>query len=91
LKVRILGQLEKRPVGYEYQLFDRYDTKLGSSAMARTTGFTCCAISNLLLDGTINQYGIIAPEQIAFIPGTFTRIMNTLEHHGIQVKMNQLY
>lgn len=91
MKVRILGHEEKTPVGYEYNLFDRFDQKSGISAMARATGYHCCALVNLFFEGSITQHGIVAPEQLGSVAGIFTKVTNYLENRGVNIKLNQLY
>jgi lysine 6-dehydrogenase len=91
LKVRILGSQEKKPVGYEYTLFDYFDQKSGISAYARATSFHCCAIAGIFFDEHIMQHGIIPPEQLGSMPGIFTKVTNYMDSHDIKIKLNQLY
>jgi hypothetical protein len=36
---------------HQYDLFDRYDQQTKTSSMERTTGYTCTAAANMVLDG----------------------------------------
>ena len=49
---------------YEYNLYDEYDKKTKTSSMARTTGYTCTAVANLILEKKFNHKGIIPPEYL---------------------------
>ena len=49
---------------YTIDLFDEYDTSLNLSSMSRTTGFTCTACANLLIEKKFNKKGIIPLEII---------------------------
>ena len=44
---------------YTIDLFDEYDTNLNLSSMSRTTGYTCTACANMLLDKFFNEKGIV--------------------------------
>lgn len=45
-----------------YDLVDYYDQKSDTTSMARTTGYTCTSVANLLLEGKYDKKGIIPPE-----------------------------
>ncbi len=62
MRIIIKGIEEGKEVSYQYNLLDRYieDT----ISMARTTGFTCTAVANLVINGKYNRVGISPPEYI---------------------------
>ncbi|MBI9066781.1 MAG: saccharopine dehydrogenase NADP-binding domain-containing protein [Salinivirgaceae bacterium] len=91
LKAKVLGYAGKEPVGYEYVLFDKYDSKTGIHSMSRTTGYTCTAVAGLILDGDFNKTGIITPEELAATDGLFPKIINYLEDRGVDVNVSRLY
>ncbi len=68
---------------YVYRLFDQYDHVTQFSAMSRTTGYTCSAISRLVLNGFFTQKGIISPELIGMQAECFTQIINDLQNRGL--------
>jgi lysine 6-dehydrogenase len=45
----------------EYSLFEKFDEKTKTSSMARTTGYTCTSVVNLILNGDYNAKGISPP------------------------------
>lgn len=65
-----------------FTVFDQFDGL--DSSMARTTGFTCNAIANLILDGTLNHLGIVAPEQI---PECFMDVCGYLEERKVSIEL----
>ncbi|MFL2941453.1 MAG: saccharopine dehydrogenase C-terminal domain-containing protein [Candidatus Poseidoniales archaeon] len=69
-----------------YTVYD--DKKDGWSSMSRTTGLTACAISHLLIDGKIDQSGIICPEIIGQNDGNFEFVIQYLKERGIEIKTN---
>lgn len=91
LHSKVLGKSKKKSVGYKYTLLDHYDKKAGLHSMSRTTGYTCTAVTELILEGLFNIPGIIAPEEIAATDSLFTRIINYLEQRGVELKISQLY
>ena len=51
--------------------------------MARTTGFTCTAVANLVLNGKYHRIGISPPE---YLGEHFKFIRNYLEERGVKYK-----
>ena len=56
--------------------------------MSRTTGLTACAISHLLIDGKIEQNGIICPEVIGQNDDNFEFVKKYLKERDIEIKNN---
>lgn len=91
LQAKVLGKEENENVGYQYTLYDAYDKKSGLHSMSRTTGYTCTAMAEIMLEGAYHIPGVIAPEEIAAADGLFTRIINYLEKRGVEITINRLY
>lgn len=89
MRVIIKGNEKGENVVYTYDLFDRYDKNTGFSSMSRTTGFTCAAIANLILDKKFYQKGIYPPELIANDKATFYYVMNYLQERNIYFKVKK--
>lgn len=66
-----------------YDLIDYYDTETNTTSMARTTGYTCTAAANLLLDGKYDKKGIISPEILGQNDTVFEYILNYLKERGV--------
>jgi lysine 6-dehydrogenase len=66
---------------YTYNLFDIM--KDGVLSMARTTGYTCCAAVNLILDGKFVKHGIHPPEYLGEDEQHFKFIMNYLKERDV--------
>lgn len=56
--------------------------------MARTTGFTCTAAVNLVLEGKYDRKGISPPEFLGENEANFRFILNYLKERGVQYKVN---
>ena len=77
-------------VRYEYRLFDRFDSATGTSSMARTTGYTCTAIANLLLNQDFHQAGVIPPEMLGESQPCFEKILAYLRERRVAVTVNRV-
>lgn len=72
-----------------YNLLDRYDRETQTSSMARTTGYTCTAVANLVLSGEYTKKGISPPEFVGAEEKCFRRIMEYLEARNIEYKQSE--
>ena len=50
MNIKVSGKQNERPVTFNYDLFDKYDTVSQTSSMSRTTGYTCAASLHLLMN-----------------------------------------
>lgn len=89
LRAEIQGQEDNELAVYEYNLVDSHDQKSGIHSMSRTTGYTCTAVAELMLDDSICSKGILAPEVIAQQEGIFTQIVTYLEDRGVNIKIEK--
>ena len=62
MRIIMKGQEEGKKITYRYDLLDRYEDN--TISMARTTGFTCTAVANLVLDKKYTRTGISPPEYL---------------------------
>ena len=83
MRIRISGIKNKIPVEHVYNLLDRFDKDTGTISMARTTGYTCNAVANLLLENQVDRKGIIPPEYIGESRSNFDFILRYLEERGV--------
>lgn len=83
MRIRIAGEEDGNTRRYEYNLFDRTDRETGILSMARTTGYTCTAVVNLLLDGSFTRKGIIPPEYMGEAEADFLFILEYLKKRGV--------
>ena len=78
MRINIKGKENSKEVKYKYYLLDRYQDN--TISMARTTGFTCTAVANLVIDGQYNKFGISPPE---YLGEHFEFIKSYLEDRGV--------
>ncbi len=81
-----IGRGRKR---YVHRLIDYYDGVTGTSAMARTTGYTCTAIAELVASGGYARRGMSAPEDVGRAPGCCEWIRRHLAKRGIVIDVQE--
>jgi saccharopine dehydrogenase-like NADP-dependent oxidoreductase len=63
LRVEFLGEREGEETRLVFDLVDLYDRETGVSAMARTTGYTCAIVTQMVGSREIKEKGVLAPEK----------------------------
>lgn len=67
-----------------YNLLDRYDPVTSTSSMARTTGYTCTAAVNLLINKMFTKTGVFPPELIGSDETCFDFVLAYLSARGVK-------
>ena len=62
MRIKIIGDEAGKKVCYTYNLLEKYQDK--TISMARTTGFTCTSVANLILENKFTKVGISPPEYL---------------------------
>jgi lysine 6-dehydrogenase len=88
MRVRITGLEDKRSKTYEYSLLDRTDRASGTLSMARTTGYTCTAVAQLVSSGAYSRKGISPPEFVGEDEENFRFVMKYLEDRNVKYDLN---
>ncbi|MFC1482136.1 saccharopine dehydrogenase family protein [Candidatus Neomarinimicrobiota bacterium] len=89
MRLVISGVEDGIPGSYTYDLYDEYDPATGALSMARTTGYTCTAVTRLVLDGRYSQKGISPPEFVGRVDGCWESVERYLEDRGVHCKMQR--
>jgi lysine 6-dehydrogenase len=89
MRIRITGDENGKPKTYEYNLLDRTDLKSQTLSMARTTGYTCTAAVNLVINGVYHRKGISPPEYLGEQSSHFDFIVNYLKDRGVIYRIKQ--
>ncbi len=74
---------------FTYHLLDKYDRDSQTISMARTTGYACTSVANLVLDGTFNSVGVNAPEAVGAQPGNLGYIFQYLKERGVIYQLSE--
>lgn len=83
MRVIVKGKQNGKAKEYIYDLFDKFDKKTDTISMARTTGYTCTAVANLLLEKNYNEIGISPPEFIGAKKGCFEKVLMYLKNRNV--------
>ena len=83
MRIRIQGEENGKPKTYQYNLLDRTSRETDTLSMARTTGYTCTAAVNLVLDGKFFRKGICPPEYLGEEESNFQFLLDYLRTRNI--------
>ena len=86
MRVTVEGEEQGKRLRHVWDMYDEYDPKTGFSSMARTTGFTCAAAANLLLDGTFKDKGVHPPEHVGAVEACYTGMLAYLKQRGVHYR-----
>jgi len=89
MRLVISGIEDGKPAIYTYEMVDEYDPATGALSMARTTGYTCTAVTRLVLDGSYSQKGISPPEFVGRVDGCWESVEKYLKDRGIHCTMQR--
>ena len=85
-RVQVLGQVDGRARRAQIEMVDRYDDKLGFTAMARTTAFTGAIVARMIARGDLKAQGMRTPEQLIVGP-LFERLVAELAAAGVHFEV----
>jgi saccharopine dehydrogenase-like NADP-dependent oxidoreductase len=89
MRIRISGAENGRKKHYEYNLLDYTDGSTNTLSMARTTGYTCTATVNLVLEGKFSRPGVSPPEFVGEDESNFRFVMDYLRQRGVVYRFNE--
>ncbi len=90
MRIRIAGEEQGKAKHYEYNLLDRTDSATGTLSMARTTGYTCTAAVNLVLDGKFTRKGLNPPEYLGEDENDFVFILDYLKQRRVTYRVSDV-
>ena len=90
MRIIIEGKEDDKNVKYEYMLVDYYEKSTKTISMARTTGYTCTAVANLLSEGLYSKKGIIPPEYIGENEDNFNYILDYLKDRNVNYNLTKI-
>ena len=83
MKIIIRGTIDEKSQEVEYFLYDEYDSKSNTSSMSRTTGYTCTAAVNMVLEKLFSSKGVYPPELIGKNKDCFDYILRYLQDRQV--------
>lgn len=88
MRITVEGIEDGNKKTYTYNLLDRFDRQKNIISMARTTGYTCTAVANLILDKGFTTIGVSAPETVGAKEGSLGYILKYLEERDVIYRIN---
>jgi lysine 6-dehydrogenase len=88
MRIRVSGEENGKQKAYEYSVLDRTDKTTGTISMARTTGYTCTAAVNLVINNKFNRKGICPAEYLGDDEANFRFIFQYLKERGVIYKIS---
>jgi len=73
-----------------YDLYDEYDAATQTSSMSRTTGYTCTAALNMLIENLFTAKGVFPPELVGKDEACFNFILNYLKEKNIEYRKTKI-
>jgi saccharopine dehydrogenase-like NADP-dependent oxidoreductase len=89
MRLVISGLEDGKPATYTYDMYDEYYPATDTPSMARTTGYTCTAVTRLVLDGDYAQKGISPPEFVGQAEGCWNQVERYLKERGVKCSMQR--
>jgi saccharopine dehydrogenase-like NADP-dependent oxidoreductase len=72
-----------------YDLYDEYDAATQTSSMSRTTGYTCTAALNMLIEKLFTEKGVFPPELVGKDEGCFNYMLDYLKERNIHYRKTE--
>lgn len=87
MQIDVSGVENDKNIHYVYNLYDVYDAENKTISMARTTGYTCTAIANLVLNKQFARKGICPPEFVGEDENNFNFILDYLKQRKVNLSL----
>ena len=85
MRIVIEGKQDGKTLRHTYNLLDYYNPDTETSSMARTTGYTCTAMVNLIAKGLWTEPGLAPPEIVGRDVACFDAVLKHLEDRGVHI------
>ncbi len=72
-----------------YDLYDEYDAGTQTSSMSRTTGYTCTAALNMLIEKLFTAKGVFPPELVGKDEACFNFMLDYLKDRNIHYRKSE--
>ena len=88
MRLEFVGSNNDQNVTKTYNLIDYYDRENNVSSMARTTGYTSTAATNIILSNEFNKKGVFGMESLGDRSILVKRVMGHLADRNIDITEN---
>ena len=84
MRLEFSGIKDGKEITETYNLLDYFDIQKNITSMARTTGYTCAALANVILSGAFSQKGVFTLETFGAVPNLVENILGYLSERNVQ-------
>ncbi len=85
MRIVVEGKQNGELVRHTYNLLDYYNPDTETSSMARTTGYTCTAMVNLVARGLWDEPGLAPPEVVGRNADCYDSVLKHLEDRHVHI------
>ena len=85
MRIVVEGKQNGKALRYTYNLLDYYNPDTETSSMARTTGYTCTAMVNLIARGLWTKPGLAPPEVVGRDADCYDAVLKHLEDRNVHI------
>ena len=85
VRIVVEGVKDGKRLRYTYNLLDHYNPDTETMSMARTTGYTCTAMANLVARGLWTKPGLAPPEMVGRDQACFDSVHRHLQARGVHI------
>ena len=85
MRIVVEGKKGGKSLRHTYNLLDYYNPDTETSSMARTTGYTCTAMVNLIARGLWTEPGLAPPEIVGRKADCFDAVLKHLEDRNVHL------
>jgi len=89
MRVTVTGDENGVTKKISYHLHDEYNKETQTSSMARTTGYTCTAAVNMVLENLFAEKGVFPPELVSKHATCFNHFINYLKDRGVHYRKEE--
>ncbi|MHA1366695.1 MAG: saccharopine dehydrogenase family protein, partial [Candidatus Heimdallarchaeota archaeon] len=89
MRIIIEGMKDDKKLRYTFDLLDKYDREKSILSIARTTGYTCTAVAQIILEGKFKETketGVIPPELLGKHSEVYHQVIDYLSKRNVIFK-----
>lgn len=85
MTIEVSGKKDGRRKGYKYTVLEHFDHEAGVSAMARTTAYTTSITAQILVEGKVQEKGVVPMEKLGADHGFAKKMLEELGKRNVEI------
>ena len=90
MTLEISGKKDGRRKGYRYTVLEYFDHEAGVSAMARTTAYTTSITAQILIEGKVQEKGVVPMEKLGANHGFAKKMLEELGKRNVEINETEI-